>query len=57
MTGPVSIPAELLESSSRIERNMGITTRIDRTMMHDYAQNLLYTITYILKLYIYIYII
>jgi hypothetical protein len=45
MTGPVSIPAELLESSSHIERNMGITTRIDRTM-HDYVQNLLYIYTY-----------
>ena len=57
MTGPVSIPAELLESSSHIERNLGITTRIDRTM-HDYVQNLLYIYIYILKLlYIYIYMI
>ena len=54
MTGPVSIPAELLESSSHIERNMGITTRIDRTM-HDYVQNLLYIYIHI-KITIYIYI-
>ena len=57
MTVPVSIPAELLESSSHIERNMGITTRIDRTM-HDYVQNLLYIYIHIkITIYIYIYMI